>query len=126
VAIRVLDYDPLPAMGFAERSKEEVLFMGDDLLISPDSQTQLNFRREGQETIKWYSEGDLADQINNILSGALETHKNVWSKLPAAKQAEIAEQIAQKKERLMEVLKNQTEVITSDKINAILQTAFTT
>ena len=125
VAIRVLDYDPFPEKGFPERSREDVIFLGNDLLVSPDSQTQLTFRREGDsEPVVWYNEGGLNEQLNKILMGALDNHKAAWNGLDPAQQAVIAEKIKHKKEKLMEVLRDQKSVITPSGIKDILQQAF--
>ena len=123
VAIRVLHYDAYPEAGF-EECRDDVIFMGHDLLVTPDSQTQLKFRREGDEAVVWYNEGDLDEQLNSILMGALNNHKTAWNTLTAAQQASIADKIATKKERLMEVLKGHKAVITSATIKDILQQAF--
>ena len=48
VAIRHILYDAYPELGF-ETCQDDVVFLGDDLIVSPDSQTQLKFRREGEE-----------------------------------------------------------------------------
>jgi hypothetical protein len=67
VAIRTIEYDRKPELGF-DSCREDVIFLGDDLIVSPDSQTQLKYRREGyvslclcldnigfQDSIFWYS-----------------------------------------------------------------------
>jgi hypothetical protein len=46
VAIRTIEYDRKPELGF-DSCKDDVIFLGDDLIVSPDSQTQLKYRREG-------------------------------------------------------------------------------
>jgi hypothetical protein len=116
-------YCRYPEMGFTS-CKDDVVFLGDDLIVSPDSQTQLNYRREGEEEISWLSQNDLDEQLNGILMGALDKNKNAWKSLDPAQQALIAEKISTKKEKLMEVLKSHNEVITSATIKDILQKAF--
>ena len=104
--------------------------MTPELLVSPDdSQTHLEYRREGgternEKDVVWYNEGDLNEQLNGILMNALNKNKQAWNKLPPARQAALAEIIAKKKEKLMEVLKNQSAIITSESIGEILQQAF--
>ena len=104
--------------------------MTPELLVSPDdSQTHLEYRREGdternEKDIVWYNEGDLNEQLNGILMNALNKNKQAWNNLPPARQAALAEVIAKKKEKLMEVLKNQSAIITSESIGEILQQAF--
>ncbi len=77
-----------------------------------------------EEEVFWYNEGDLDEQLNAILKGALDKNKNAWGGLNPAQQAMIAEKIATKKEKLMEVLKAHNDVITSATIKDILQKAF--
>lgn len=124
VAIRVLKYDPYPEQGFDEPSLEDVVFLGDSLLSSPDSVNQLNYRREGEDSILWMNEDDMDEQLNAILMGALAKNEAAWKSLPAAQQAVIAEQIKIKKEELLKVLKSKKEVITSSSIKDILQETF--
>ena len=123
VAIRTIKYDAYPELGF-EACEADVIFLGDDLIVSPDSQTQLKYRREGEEEIFWYNEGDMDEQLNSILIRALDRNKNAWSSLNPAQQAIIAEKIAQKKDKLMGVLRSHNEVITSATIRDILRKAF--
>jgi hypothetical protein len=124
VAIRVLHYDSFPEAGFQE-CYDDVIFMGEDLLVSPDSQTQLQYRRLGStEPIVWYNERDLGAQLNNILMGALSKHSESWKSLPPAQQAAIAEKIAKKKEKLLEALKAHKTIITSASVKEILSKAF--
>ena len=128
VAIRVLKYDPCPEFGFEESSLEDVIFMGDSLLVSPDSSLQLNYKREGGEeedsTIVRLNENDMDEQLNAILMGALAKNEAAWKSLPPAQQAVIAEKIQTKKEELLKVLKSKKEVITSATIKDILRETF--
>lgn len=121
VAIRQLLYDPYKDF---ESSKEDVIFLGDDLLVSPDSQNQLKFRREGEDEVTWYNEGDLNQKLNTILMGALTKNETAWKILPPARQALIASKIASKKEKLIEALRDHDGVITSDTIQEVMQKAF--
>lgn len=124
VAVRVLHYDSFPEAGF-EECYDDVIFMGEDLLVSPDSQTQLQYRRAGStEPIVWYNETDLGEQLNSILMGALSKHSESWKSLPPAQQAAIAEKIAKKKEKLLEALKAHKTIITSASVKEILSKAF--
>jgi hypothetical protein len=123
VAIRTIKYDAYPELGF-HSCTDDVIFLGDDLIVSPDSQTQLKYRREGEEEIFSYNEGDMDEQLNAILMGALDKNKNAWASLNPATQAIIAEKIALKKDKLMEVLRAHNDVITSATIKDILQKAF--
>jgi hypothetical protein len=124
VAVRVLHYDSFPEAGFAE-CYDDVIFMGEDLLVSPDSQTQLKYRRHGStEPIVWYNERDLGEQLNTILMGALSKHSESWKSLPPAQQAAIAEKIAKKKEKLLDALKAHKTIIASASVKEILCKAF--
>ena len=122
VAIRHILYDAYPELGF-ETCQDDVVFLGDDLIVSPDSQTQLKFRREGEEEIFRFNEGDMHEQLNSILMGALDKNQNAWKTLNPAQQAIIAEKIAQKKDKLMGVLRAHNDVITSATIKDILKEA---
>lgn len=124
VAIRTLHYDVCPELGFSETSDEDVIFLGQDLLVSPDSTTQLTYRREGEEDVYWLTEDDMDDQLNEILMGALAKNQAAWRNLPAAQQAMIAEKIKTKKDELLKVLKSRKEVITSSSIQDILRETF--
>jgi len=123
VAIRTIQYDAKPELGF-NSCTDDVIFLGDDLIVSPDSQTQLHYRREGQEEVFWYNEGDFDAQLNSILMGALDKNRGAWKNLSPVQQAVIAEKIAGKKDKLKEALKSQNELITSAIVKDILQNAF--
>ena len=125
VEVRKIRYDARPDLGFPTRAVEDVVFLGDDIVVSPDSQTQLHFRREGQEEdVYWYNDSDLDAQLNSILMGALDKNRDAWKNLSPVQQAIIAEKIAGKKEKLKEALKDRNEVITSDIIREVLRGAF--
>lgn len=124
VAIRTLHYDACPELGFPEPNDEDVIFLGDDLLVSPDSTTQLNYRREGEEDVYWMNEQDMDEQLNAVLMGALAKNQAAWKNLEPAQQAIIAEKIKTKKEQLMQVLRSRKEVITSASIKDILRETF--
>ena len=135
VAIRTLHYDACPEMGFPEPSDEDVIFLGDDLLVSPDSTTELHYRREGSsgdndneehDHVYCMNEQDMEEQLNAILMGALAKSQSKWATLTPAQQAVIAENIKNKKEQLMTVLKSKKEVITSASIKDILRETFGT
>lgn len=121
VAIRQLKYDPHQKF---ESSVEDVIFLGSNLLVSPDSQNQLTFRREGEEEVQWYNEGDLNESLNNILMTAMSKNSEAWKTLSPARQAMIAEKIASKKEKLIEALRGHNGVITSETIQDVIAKAF--
>ena len=122
VAIRTIQYDAKPELGF-NSCQDDIIFLGEDLIVTPDSQTQLHYRREGQEEVFWYDEGDLDAQLNSILMGALDKNRGSWKNLSPIQQALIAEKIASKKEKLKEALMARNEVITGDIIKEVLQNA---
>lgn len=128
VAIRTLHYDPNPNMGFPESSKEDVIFLGRDMLVSPDSTLELTYRKQGvseEDQILWYNEGGMSEQLNTILMGALDKNKAAWKNLTPAQQAVMAEKIHKKKEKLLAILREQEGLITSATIHEVLQKAFT-
>ena len=125
VAIRTLHYDACPELGFSEPNDEDVVFLGPDLLVSPDATTQLQYRREGEEEdVLWLNEDEMDEQLNAILMGALAKNQGAWQKLPAAQQAMIADKIKNQKEVLLKVLKSKKEIITSSSIKDILKETF--
>lgn len=121
VAIRQLKYDPHQSF---ESSVEDVIFLGSNLLVSPDSQNQLTFRREGEEEVQWYNEGDLNESLNKILMTAMSKNSEAWKTLSPARQAMIAEKIASKKEKLIEALRGHNGIITSETIQDVMAKAF--
>jgi len=122
VAIRTLDYDPYPEGGFPERSQEEVIFMGEDLLIDPVSHQELRYRREGEDSTVWYGKrDDVEELINTTLMNAMMKNAGSWKSLSSAQQAAIAEMVAVKKEKLMDLMSNHPKgVITSTDMQSIL------
>jgi hypothetical protein len=122
VAIRVLDYDPYPEGGFTERSREDVIFIGKEVLINPESMEELTYRLAGEEqNTVWMPRGQAEDVVNEILTRALEKNSRAFSEMTPARQAVIAEAIATKKEKLVELLENhERRFITSNDMQAIL------
>jgi len=136
VAIRQLHYEARPDLGFNESSKEDVIFLGHDVLVTsksgdwdnyPDSThvSQMPYRRvNSNDEVFYYSEDQLEEQLNALLMGALQKNKTSWNMMPAAQQAMIAETIRKKKEQLKGVLMAENKVITSDVIKDILARTF--
>jgi len=133
VAIRSLLYDALPEMGFPEPSKEDVVFMGHDLLVSPHDETiQLKYKREGlteeeNQVISFGNDEELEEQLNHVVMGALQKNQQAWKALPAAAQAAIAEKMQKMKEKLkhkLQSLGSQGQVITSETIHQLLAQSF--
>jgi hypothetical protein len=107
VAIRVLDYDPYPEGGFPDRSLEDVIFIGSDLLCDPHEHREMFYRRENQdEEVFSLSENEIEEFVNNTLMSAFNKQKDAFDQLDRAKQAVIADKIAQKKKRLLDLMKD--------------------
>ena len=139
VAIRSLLYDARPDLGFPEISKEDVVFMGHDILVpanevdsadwenDPDAVSRMPFRRvDNGEEVTFYNDDDLEEQLNSILMGAFNKNQQQWRNMPASQQAVIAEMINMKKEELKRVIKEEAKhkVITSETIKEILARTF--
>ena len=105
VAIRTLQYDPYPEGGFPEESREDVIFMGRNVLINYPSQDELTFRTltddgSGIEYVVT-NDQDVEDLVESILNNALHKQAATFEALPRAQQALLAEKIAAKKEKLI-------------------------
>lgn len=137
VAVRSLLYEARPDLGFPEPSKEDVVFLGNDVLVTstdvdsgewernPDNVRQMPYRRiQGQEVYS-LNDDELDAQLNSMLMGAFQKNQAVWNAIPAAQKAVIAEQIQQKKEKLKKALQeSKHRVITSETIKDILAQTF--
>ena len=120
VAIRVLDYDPYPEGGFPDRSKEDVIFLGKDTLVNPVSQDELSYRPLGEEGV-WLGRDDVEGVVNATLQKAFQKNSQAWGSMSSAQQAVIASAVAEKKEKLLDLLLNQTSgVVDSDVMKSIL------
>jgi hypothetical protein len=110
VAIRTLQYDPYPERGFPDSSNEDVIFMGRDFLICYPSQDELNYRTltdDGSEVAYVVTnEQDVEDLVDSILTSALSKKAANFEALPRAQQAILAEKIASKKEKLIQLMKD--------------------
>jgi hypothetical protein len=123
VAVRVLDYDPYPEGGFPERSREEVIFLGRDLLIDPNTHEQMQYRREGDDdsSAVWLGREGVEEVVNTTLANAMQKNSKSWNVLSRAQQASIADIIAKKKEKLLELLLSQPNgVVTTSEMHAII------
>lgn len=131
VAIRSLLYDARPDLGFPEPSKEDVVFLGHDLLVSPhDDAVQLKYKREGlteeENQLLVCNDDQLDDQLNQIVMGTLEKNRQAWKAMPPAAQAAIAEKMQKMKEKMKEKLRalGPHVVITSETIQQLLAQSF--
>jgi hypothetical protein len=123
VAVRVLDYDPFPEGGFPEGSPEDVIFMGHDVLIDPNTNQELHYRREGEDdsSAVWLGREGVEEVVNATLSNAMQKNSKSWNGLSRAQQGSIAEIIAQKKEKLVQLLLSQpNKLITTSEMQAII------
>jgi hypothetical protein len=136
VAIRTLDYDPYPDGGFPERSREDVVFLGPNLLVDPVTRDDLRFRRLGEthdiedddeedETDLCMDGGreDLERIVNETLAAALAKQSAKWQALSVAQQSHIASVIAEKKEALLTLLEQHQGVITGPVMQQLLAQA---
>ena len=125
VAIRVIEYDPFPEGGFPERSKEDVVFVAQYILLDPVTGDELHFRRDGEEATVTFSDEDLDTMLMNVF----HKHGDAFRKLSAAQQANVADVIVQGKERLLAAITSRWEaqpgkVITSEEVPEIMEQAF--
>ena len=119
VAIRTLEYDAHPDGGFPEKSREDVVFLGHNTLADPENMEQvLHYRRAGSE--ETYGVGDVEPVVNQVLETIMSKNQDAWSKLKPAQQAQIASKIAAKKQKLVELLHQQSGLVTSQDMHAIL------
>ncbi|KAG7365050.1 hypothetical protein IV203_038253 [Nitzschia inconspicua] len=131
VAIRTLLYDARPDLGFPEPSKEDVVFLGHDLLVSPhDDSIQLKYKRDGlteaENQLLVCKDNQLDEQLNQIVMGTLQKNEKLWRAMPAAAQAAIAEKMRKMKEKMKEKLQalGPQVVITSETIQKLLAESF--
>lgn len=145
VAIRTLLYEPRPDLGFPQESREDVVFLGREVLVTstnsnadhwdtdPDSINQMPYRRIDSGSINdevfFYNEDQLEEQLNTLLMGAFSKNQAAWNAMPAAQQAIIAETINKKKKQLASILRaeakqNNNQVITPEAIKDILARTF--
>jgi hypothetical protein len=138
VAIRTLDYDPYPDGGFPERSREDVVFLGPNLIVDPVTREDLRFRRLG-ETLDFIDDDDDEDGndeidisggrddleriVNETLAAALAKQSTKWQALSVAQQSHIASVIAEKKEALLTLLEQHEGVITGPVMQQLLAQA---
>ena len=125
VAVRELKYDAYPEGGFDEESIEKVVFLGDNLLAYPDTNEELNYRREGDDFTN--EEGsplraDPSELVEQTLKNVLAKHGRQLALLPASEQAAIAAQIAKKREELVAHLQAHASqgVVTKSRMQEIL------
>ena len=144
VAIRTLQYEARPDLGFPEPSREDVVFLGRDILVTstnsnaehwdsdPDSVNQMPYRRVDSalgDEVFFYNDDQLEEQLNQLLMGAFQKNQKAWNSMPAAHQALIAEKIQTKKLELAAILRaeakqNNNKVITPEAIKEILARTF--
>lgn len=111
VSIRTLCYDAWPEGGFPEQSNEDVVFMGKDVLVNYPSEEELSFRvlAEDNSEVVWVQKSDTENVINGILDEAFKKIESSFSKLPRSQQAVLADTIAKKKKKLVDLLDKHLE-----------------
>jgi hypothetical protein len=107
-AIRTLEYDAWPEGGFPDKSREEIIFIGRDTLVDVETQDQMEFRllSEDNSAVFFVGIDEVESLVNTLLEGALKKAAGSFNTLPRAHQAAIADKIASKKEKLIELLQN--------------------
>jgi len=125
VAIRVLEYDPYPEGGFDEKSKEDVIFMGDDVLVNPTTREELSFRRVDAQhdgEIRLGRDRQAVESIINLtLQNVMAKKAGNWNNLTSSQKSSIAATIKSKKEGLLEQLLNHPNtVVTADDMKDML------
>lgn len=107
VAIRVLEYDTFDDGGFAEKSQEDVIFIGKDVLVNFPSEEQLPYKvmAEDDSEVFFSSVEEVEGIIDNILAAALEKASAGFQALPRSRQAAIADTISRKKEKLVSLIR---------------------
>lgn len=123
--MRHLKYDSHPDAGFDEESIEPVVFLGVNCLAHPETQEELNFRREGEEEevpdeTPTVAVSDPSEVVEQTLQNALSKFDGVLSMLPASQQAQIAAKVAEKREQLVDHLTATQGVVTEDRMQDIL------
>ena len=122
-AIRALEYDAWPEGGFPEKSTEEIIFIGRDTLVDVETQDQMEFRllSEDNSAVFFVGIDEVESLVNTLLEGALQKSAGSLNTLPRARQAAIADKIASKKEKLINLLKNYMR--TDDNTNRVVTAA---
>jgi hypothetical protein len=101
VAIRTIEYDPFPEGGFDESSKEDVIFIGRDQLITFPSEETLDYRLEAAV---WIDDDKIEEMIDGILGGTMQKLSSRFNALSPAQQSFVAEKVARQKGQLLELI----------------------
>lgn len=141
MAIRSLLYDAYPSGGFPDPSLEMVIFAEQpNRLVTYPGLEPMIFRAEKhlssdeKDRLTPVDESDLGhivvagregieQLVDDLLIGALRKNNAQWSKLSAAQQAIIADSVARKKARLLELMEEHLEshdVVSSSDMQRIL------
>ena len=130
-AIRVLEFDPNPAAGFPEPTRNDVVFIGTHAMVHlGDELVVMTFRREGDTSLPPYPDDDdilsaldddeeeettivlpervehVEDFVNTLLQDALGEVMDGFCRLTPDRQAAVGEIVATKKEKLIQELEN--------------------
>ncbi|GMI31574.1 hypothetical protein TrRE_jg10345 [Triparma retinervis] len=104
-ALRVIDYDEAPELGYAERTLSEVAFLGDHLVYDLSEDNTTCYKREGES---WEpSDVDLEEEPAEVLGAVGEKMRRKPEQLPdtAYQQRLVAETYVKSKEKVLEVMK---------------------
>lgn len=106
VAVHVLEYDEYPEGGFPDKSREEVVFASAFELVDMKSQDMLPYKREGDDGMiaVFDSNNGFEEMVNTVLTNAMKKSFPNFESLPAAIQLQVAEKIAAKKKKLVELM----------------------
>jgi hypothetical protein len=153
-AIRVLEYDALPAWGYPERSREDVILVNSKFLLRYDNEEDVDDIKKivfsatsvvNEEVALEYKvlssddnddpdqvlleafgedndvddiddafvvcrdEADIESLVNDTLSASFQNVAQKFQQMPASVQAVVAENIAKKKDRLVQLLRQHVQ-----------------
>ncbi|GMI29364.1 hypothetical protein TrCOL_g6484 [Triparma columacea] len=132
-ALRVIDYDEAPELGYAERTLSEVAFLGDHLVYDLSEDNTTCYKREGES---WepsdvdleeepaevlgavvcdgdvYS-GDMEKLVDGIFLSVLKKVFPMYSSSTAYQQRLVAETYVKSKEKVLEVMKVKLSGVTN-------------
>ncbi|CAB9508966.1 expressed unknown protein [Seminavis robusta] len=120
VAVRVLEYDALEPH-YPEPSREDVLFLSSEILISPESQAEFKYRVK--DVVVGLTNDQTREFVTNILMQAFNRQQASFPQMDRATQGALAESFCRKKEALLDALAahNNGPIITADRIREIMR-----
>ena len=125
-----LDYDPLPAMGFAERAVEQVAFTSDRTLLNLSTEEIMLYRREGESSPPESQAGSdteeevdrhlTAEGISNLMDEIMNKSLvksglgDKLERLPMDKRQKFAEKMKEAKDKLFEKLMGEMDRVSGE------------